>query len=96
MSEQKKYVGMTVALLCVILILAYACTVFLPYSHGVCDSDCSVCARIERIGRILVAIVFCAAIYHLIDRERIISHAFCSMIQVCKTTPVGLKVKLSN
>ena len=96
MSKQKKYVRMAVALLCVILVLSYAGTVFLPYSHGVCDSDCIVCARIERIGRILAVMVCCVAIYHLLDRERRISCVFDFILQVCNTTPVGLKVKLSN
>ena len=97
MAKIKQYLKISIAALCVILILAYAFIVFLPHSHGgVCDSDCITCALIEKAEDALIAFLCCAAIFQMLDRDYLAPGDYYSKLSVKEATPVGLKVKLSN
>lgn len=96
MFKQKKYLKMLIAAMCVILILAYAFIVFLPHSHDSHDSDCTVCAMIESSKDVLVALAVCAAVWQILQLGYTMPNVSRDALFSRDTTPVGLKVKLSD
>ena len=85
-----------IALLCIIIIIVYASLMFFLHSHECLDADCSICALVETsrgklIGSALIAIGFqLTTIAFLISREYKVKPLGGD------TTPVALKVKLSD
>ena len=95
MVKLKQYLKISIAALCVILILAYAFIVFMPHSHGVCDSGCLACSLIEKAKNTLFAALCFAAIFQILHQGHFVSGDYYKL-SVKDGTPVGLRVKLSN
>lgn len=85
---------MSIAALCIIFIFAYALIAFLPHSHGVCDSDCSVCARIKSAGSVFAVLSCNAAIYRALPQRSFALNALHLTPSAHGATPVRLKVEL--
>ena len=84
------------AVLCVILIIAYASVVFLPHSHDSVDTDCTACLIIESSFELLFAIAILLAVVWLVHFFVFNYKPYIHISSGRESTPVGLKVKLSN
>ncbi len=96
MIKKKRHLKKVLVALCVILIMAYAFIVFLPHSHEFCDMDCTVCAMIESFKEILVSLLACAVVWQFLHFRHVITNVSLDAVFSRDTTPVGLKVKLSD
>ena len=85
-----------VALLCIIIIIAYTSIVFLPHIHDCARPDCTVCALIETSRNTLIGLALIAVVYQFENIVFTISSSYKSIPSGNNGTPVALKVKLSN
>jgi hypothetical protein len=85
-----------VALLCILIIIAYTSIIFLPHAHDCVGSDCTVCTLIETSRNTLIGLALIAAVYQLANIVFTISSSYKSILSGNKGTPVALKVKLSD
>ena len=85
-----------VALLCILIIVAYTSIVFLPHVHDCVDPDCTVCALIETSRNTLIGLALLAVVYQLPNIVSTISSSYKSIPSGNQGTPVALKVKLSD
>lgn len=95
MFKQKK-LNTAIAVLCVVLILSGTFVIFLGHSHGPCDSDCTICALIESSKEFFASLVCCSAIWQVLHFGYSLTASCCCNLSKHNTTPVGLKVKLSD
>ena len=93
--NQRKLKG-ALAILCVLVILAYASIVFLPHTHECAGVDCSVCAIIETSRNLLLGAALSAALCQLPCFPLVIPNTHFYIESVRDSTPVALKVKLSD
>ena len=85
-----------VAILCIIIIIAYTSIVFLPHAHDCVGSDCTVCALIETSCNTMIGLVLAATVHQLANILFTISCSYKSIPLGNNGTPVALKVKLSD
>ena len=84
-----------VAFLCIVIIIAYASVIFIPYAHDCVGADCSVCALIETSRNTMIGLALAATVHQLANIIFTISNTYKS-IPLGNDTPVALKVKLSD
>ena len=84
-----------VAVLCVVVIIAYASVIFIPYAHDCIGADCSVCALIETSRNTMIGLALAVTVHQLANIIFTISNIYRS-IPLGNDTPVALKVKLSD
>ena len=80
----------------VISLAAYTLIAFLPHGHNSRGTDCAVCNMVEFHRGILLGIALFAIVRLLPEFVRILSVTCEHILSYRDTTPVGLKVKLSN
>ena len=85
-----------VAILCIIIIIAYTSVVFLPHIHDCVGPDCTVCALIETSRNSLIGLALIAVVYQFANIVFTISSSYKSIPSGNQGTPVALKVKLSD
>ena len=85
-----------VALLCILIIVAYTSIVFLPHVHDCARPDCTVCALLETSRNALIGLALLAVVYQLPNIVFSISSSYKSILSGNQGTPVALKVKLSD
>ena len=85
-----------VALLCILIIVAYTSIVFLPHIHDCARPDCTVCTLIETSRNSLIGLALIAVVYQFANIVFTISCSYKSILSGNKGTPVALKVKLSD
>lgn len=85
-----------VTALCIILILAYASVMLLPYTHECAGTDCAICAVIKTSSLLLLGLALSAALCQLANFSFSFSNVQNHIVSSRDTTPIGLKVKLSN
>ena len=85
-----------VAVLCVVVIIAYASVIFIPYAHDCIGADCSVCALIETSRNTMIGLVLAATVHQLANILFTISCSYKTIPSGNNGTPVALKVKLSD
>ena len=85
-----------VALLCILIIVAYTSIIILPHAHNCVGPDCTICAFIETSRNTLIGLALIAAVYQLANIVFIISSSYKSIPSGNNGTPVALKVKLSD
>ena len=93
---QGKKMKSAVAILCIVIIIAYASIIFLPHAHDCVGSDCTVCALIETSRNTMIGLVLAAAVHQLANILYTISCSYKSIPSGSNGTPVALKVKLSD
>ena len=93
--NQRRLKG-ALAILCILVILAYASIVFLPHTHERAGVDCSICAIIETSRNLLLGVALSAALCQLPYFPFVIPNKHFYIKSVRDGTPVGLKVKLSD
>ena len=84
-----------VAVLCVVVIIAYASVIFIPYAHDCVGADCSVCTLIETSRNTMIGLALAVTVHQLANIIFTISNTYKS-IPLGNDTPVALKVKLSD
>ena len=85
-----------IALLTLILILAYAVSLCLPHTHECVDADCLVCAMMEGSRKLLIGLVLTATLDPIIKVAYGTVCGLSLILSIRDGTPVGQKVKLSN
>lgn len=95
MMRSKKW-NSFVAVLCIVIIIAYASVIFVPHPHDCVGADCSACALIETSRSTLIGIALIGAIWQLSNIAYVIPHAHYFIFFGNNGTPVDLKVKLSD
>ena len=95
MMRSKKW-NSVVAVLCIVIIIAYAAVIFIPHPHDCVGADCSVCALIETSRNTLIGIALINAAWQLFDIAFVIPNAHYFIFFGNNGTPVTLKVKLSD
>ena len=95
---QKDYKGLKIALsvMIIVVLVAYALIAYTPNGHRCVGADCVICNMVDSRNNMLIhaALLSMAQLLPLLmcllplSRERIVSF--------CESTPVGLKVKLSD
>jgi len=95
MMRSKKW-NSFVALLCIVIIIAYASVIFIPHAHDCVGADCSVCAFIENSKNTLIGTAFIGAVWQLSNIALLIPNTHYFIFSGNNGTPVSLKVKLSD
>ena len=95
MMRSKKRIGF-VAVLCIVIIIAYASIIFIPHEHECLDADCSICALIESSKNTLIGTAFIGAVWQLSNITFLIPNTHYFIFSGNNGTPVALKVKLSD
>jgi hypothetical protein len=85
-----------VAVLSVILIIAYALIPVLPHTHGACGADCAVCSAIFELQNIFFGIVWIFILSGITHLGFSLLNTENNEVSGRTCTPVGLKVKLSD
>ena len=96
MQRDFKRLKITLSVIVIVVLVAYAFIAYMPHGHECADADCIICdladsrndfllnAALLSMDQLLPLLVFLLPCSH----ERIVS--------LCESTPVGLKVKLSD
>ena len=96
MQRDYKRLRITLSVLIIVVLVAYAFIAYIPHNHECADADCVICnladsrndfllnAALLSMAQLLPLLIFLLSCSH----ERILS--------LCESTPVGLKVKLSD
>ena len=95
MMRSKKW-NSFVAILCIVIIIAYASVIFIPYAHDCVGADCSVCDLIENSKNTLIGIALISAVWQLSNITFLIPNTHYFIFSDNNGTPVSLKVKLSD
>jgi len=82
-----------IILLCVVLVLAY---IFLPHFHRCAQTDCVLCMVTEQLRDILVFLAVYAGASSLTVFSAAVHYGDRHIFTARDSTPVGLRVKLSN
>lgn len=96
MFKRNQYLNVAVAILTVVLICAYALIAFFPHAHGYAENDCSVCALIELSRTVFIGIALSASFRQSDQTPYVLLHTYSDVFVIRDSTPVGLKVKLSD
>ena len=96
MMMQGKKMKSAVAILCIVIIIAYASIIFLPHAHDCIGSDCTVCVLIETTRNTIIGLVLAATVHQLANITFLILSTYKSIPLGDIGTPVALKVKLSD
>ena len=96
MQRDYKRLKLAISVIIIVMLLLYAFIAYIPNGHECVDADCVICNMVDSSNRILMGAAFlsmthlCPLLTFLVffSRERIVS--------LCDSTPVGLKVKLSD
>lgn len=85
-----------VAILYIIIIIAYTSIIFLPHAHDCVGSDCTVCDLIETSRNTMIGLALVAIVHQLANILFTILCSYKSIPSGNNGTPVALKVKLSD
>ena len=93
MQRDYKRLKIALSILMIIVLVAYAFIAYMPHGHACVDADCVICNLIDArndfpMGAALLSMVLPLLIFLPFSHERILS--------LHESTPVGLKVKLSD
>ena len=84
------------ALVCAIFLVCFTCAVFLSFAHDCSGDLCVVCTAVEVFRMTFGAVILWLAVRFASD-ESFFAHLFEACLAFCaESTPVALKVKLSD
>ncbi len=96
MKEQKMKFKISIALLCALLLACFICAVFLPLLHDCAGEMCEVCAAADILGKMLGGVALLASFRFCTENTAMVRLWDGYMARRGESTPVSLKVKLSN
>ena len=91
MKNQKRLL----AIVCMVLIFAYACVSPLSHRHESYDTQCVPCAVMQALQGLQLSLALCAVTVWFSTHAKLL-HLLHHQPQRCAPTPVALKVKLSD
>ena len=95
---QRDYRRLKIALsvIIIVVLVAYAFIAYLPHGHECIDADCVICNMVDSRNDILInsALLSMAQLLPLLIFLLSCSHE--RIVSLYESTPVGLKVKLSD
>ena len=96
MEKDYKSLKIVFMLIVVALLVAYAFIAYVPHSHECVDADCVICNLLDLRNDILpsAALLSIAQLLPLLMFLLPLSHE--RIVPLCESTPVELKVKLSD
>ena len=96
MLKRNKCFKAMVAALTVVLILAYAVLAFLPHTHACAQLDCAACVLVQILRATASALAVAASLCAFVPLLPVAVDARLAPLSARESSPVGLKVKLSN
>ena len=95
---QKNYKRLKIALsiIIIVMILAYAFIACMPHGHECVGADCAICNMLDSQNDILMGATLLSIIQLLPLLMFLLSFSHERIVSLCESTPVGLKVKLSD
>ena len=84
------------AIVCILLVLAYASALLLPHSHESGSEDCAVCSFIKSSSGIVAAVGSCFILAMQAGASHGVLDIFRNALILHNSAPVWLKVKLSD
>ena len=95
-SNKKAAIIYSVVLIC--LVLFANCLIVVGHGHDCIGENCNVCSALDAAERILGGFVLLAIIYLLIAKAllRLVRHALTVLKKYFHSTPISLKVKLTD
>ena len=96
MKIRRQLIKRIIAVLSVMLFLAYAFVAFVPHAHDCVDSHCAICSMLEASRNVLLGLSLVIGAYQIINNRWGYTYAYADRSSNRDGTPVGLKVKLSD
>lgn len=96
MQKDYKRLKITLSVLIIVVLVAYAFIAYMPHGHECADADCVICNLADSRNDFLLneALLSMAQLLPLLIFLLSCSHE--RIVSLCENTPVGLKVKLSD
>ena len=94
--KRRTYTSNIIMLVCVLLILSFFVEVILPHPHTCQDAHCALCSFSDTLKKLMGTALLLCAFGYIRDMLLSISVPFNSQKSSIASTPVKLKVKLSN
>ena len=96
MQKDYKRLKITLLILIIVVLVAYAFIAYMPHGHECADVDCVICNLADSRNDFLLnaALLSMAQLLPLLVFLLPCSHK--RIVSLCESTPVGLKVKLSD
>ena len=96
MQRDYKRLRITLSVLIIVVLVAYAFITYMPHGHECADADCVICNLADSRNDFLLnaALLSMAQLLPLLLFLLSCSHK--RIVSLCESTPVGLKVKLSD
>ena len=96
MKQLNKGIKIITLILITVFILAYSLTVIIPHSHDCPNTDCTICNVAEKSRDLLLGAALASAFLQVTNFILTNRLSDLSILPVHKSTPIKLKVKLSN
>ena len=95
---KKDYNRLKIALLVIViaLLVTYAFIAYMPHGHKCIESDCFICNMISSKDKLIINVSLLHVTNPLLLIILILLAAHERIVALCESTPVGLKVKLSD
>ena len=96
MKRDYKRLKIALSIIIIVVLVAYTFTSYMPHIHECVDSDCAICNMVDSRNDILMsaALLSMAQLLPLLTVILSLSHE--RILSLYESTPVGLKVKLSD
>ena len=96
MQRDYKWLKITLSVIIIVVLLAYAFIAYMPHGHECVDADCVICNMVDARNDFLMgaALLSMAQLLPLLIFLLSFSHG--RIVSLHESTPVGLKVKLSD
>ena len=96
MQRDYKKLQVVLSVIVIVVLMAYAFIAYMPHGHEYVDSDCVICNMAESKDNFLINVEHLSAIPLLPPLMLILLTVHERIVSLGESTPVGLKVKLSD
>ena len=96
MQKDYKWLKIALAVILIVVLMAYAFISYLPHGHECVDSQCMICNTANLSRELLLSAAALAMAQLLPLLIFILNSTHERIVSLCEGTPVGLKVKLSD
>lgn len=96
MNDKRSALKRVIALLCVIFIFVYISVFYFTHTHTCINAGCAICAWIESSRNALDALLSLVAFMLILNALRRIAYDDLHVTITPHSTPIQLKVKLSD
>ena len=96
MKRDYNRLRITLLIIVIALLVTYAFIAYIPHGHDCIDSDCFICNMINAKDKLLSNASLLSVINPLLLIIFMLPAARKRIVALCESTPVGLKVKISD